>query len=355
MPARHRDPHPEVAGLADQPGQALALGADHERPAGRRDLQVADVHVAVGGQADHEQPGLLVRLQRTGQVGRPGHRQPGGRTGRRSSRRPPSCRPRAARARRRRARRRRRPSGRPRPGCAGRSPRPARRSAASSPRSAATAQQVVGVRVLVRRDLQRQALVDERRRSSGPARARRLQQRDAAVGREPAAPRATRSSVSMTGSDVQRGRRHAAPAAPRRRSCGRRPARRPLARRPRPAPAAAAGPAHAGPRLGVPLALRARALAARCFGLRPCAPRPAGSGPCPAVALRLLAAACRRSRPSSTRRCGGSARAVAGHGCSSVVHQPAVRSSAAASAVGRPADSSGAHPAVSSIQRRRPR
>ena len=85
----------------------------------------------------------------------PGDRRPGGRAGDWSARRSRSSRWSAAPARSRRARRTRPPSGRPRRGCAGRSPRPARPAAAPGRASMRAGEQVVRVRVLVRRDLQR--------------------------------------------------------------------------------------------------------------------------------------------------------------------------------------------------------
>ncbi len=50
----HRDAHDQVAGLPDQPGQALALGADHQHERLVDHLQQRQVEVAAGVQADHE-------------------------------------------------------------------------------------------------------------------------------------------------------------------------------------------------------------------------------------------------------------------------------------------------------------
>ena len=77
----HRDADPQVAGLADQAGQAAALGADHHHQRADRGLQVVEVGLAVGVQADHHEAGLLARLDRPGQVGDLGDRHPGGRAG----------------------------------------------------------------------------------------------------------------------------------------------------------------------------------------------------------------------------------------------------------------------------------
>ena len=47
--------HPQVAGLADQPGQPAALGADHHHQRADRGLQVVERRLAVGVQPDHDE------------------------------------------------------------------------------------------------------------------------------------------------------------------------------------------------------------------------------------------------------------------------------------------------------------
>ena len=105
---------------------------------------VVGVGGAVGVQAGDHQPLRGVVLERADQVGAAGHPDPGrgagrGPPGRRRHRR--RC---GARAPPRRARRTRPPTGRSRRGCAGRSPRRPRRSAAARPESLARASRSSG-------------------------------------------------------------------------------------------------------------------------------------------------------------------------------------------------------------------
>src|SRR5258708_38392313 len=64
------DADQDVAGLGDDAGQAAALGADDQGQRGGGQRQVADRGLAGRVQAGHEDPGVLVRGQGAGQVGR---------------------------------------------------------------------------------------------------------------------------------------------------------------------------------------------------------------------------------------------------------------------------------------------
>ncbi len=60
---------PQVAGLADEPGQAPALRADDQYDGVDRRLQLVEAVLAVGVQAHDQEAGVLGRLERPGQVG----------------------------------------------------------------------------------------------------------------------------------------------------------------------------------------------------------------------------------------------------------------------------------------------
>ena len=118
----HRDRHRHVAGLPDQPGQALALRADHQDQRVRSQVEV----VQRAPSPRRPAPPPSARPWRTRAAcgsgswrGRPAGARPCPRT---SARPRPSCSLPAAAGRRRRGRRTRSPSGRRRRGCAGPSP-----------------------------------------------------------------------------------------------------------------------------------------------------------------------------------------------------------------------------------------
>ena len=133
-----------------QPREALALRADHDHERSRRQVEVGQRHVAVGGETGHHQTGVLVGLELPHQVGRLRDRHPGrgagrGLPGARGHARGAPLRDHAPRGRRTRPR-----IARPRRGCAGRSRSRAPRSAAAPrPRPHGRGGQRVGV--LVRR------------------------------------------------------------------------------------------------------------------------------------------------------------------------------------------------------------
>ncbi len=73
----------EVAGLRRPAGRGPSPSEPTTTTSGSvATSRSSSATVAVGGQADDEQPGLLVVLERAGQVGAAGDRQPGGRAGR---------------------------------------------------------------------------------------------------------------------------------------------------------------------------------------------------------------------------------------------------------------------------------
>ena len=178
------DPHQHVAALGHQPGQAAPLRADHQHEGSVSHAQVAEVGVAPGVEAGHEQPGLLVGGERADQVGGPGDRHPGQRPGRRLP---------GSRAHVRRTagghqhavtaeRRDRADDGAEVTRVGDSVQRHDQRFLAAGP---GALQQVVGVGVVVRPDLQGQALVHRAAGQPvqfGPA---RLDHRDPHVGGEP--------------------------------------------------------------------------------------------------------------------------------------------------------------------------
>ena len=206
--------------------------------------------------------------------------------------------------------------------------------------------QVVGVRVLVRRDLQREALVDGPVGHPVELGARRLQQRDAAVGGD-----LQRLAHPVVGVDAARprssARARARPrAAPRRRSCGRRPsrARRPgLARRAR--GARARGACRASPprrawRPTLPCGPSGAPGARSAFGVGPLPSRPRRRWPpepmvapflLPALRIAPCAGCCRPSAGASPPR----ATSAAPSGVSSIAIPAAASWSRIASAAAK--------------------
>src|SRR5680860_754225 len=78
----HRDRHDLVAGLADQPRQPLALGPDHDDQGLLGQLEIRQLHVAIHVETQNEEAGLAEVLQGSGQVAALGNRDASSRTGR---------------------------------------------------------------------------------------------------------------------------------------------------------------------------------------------------------------------------------------------------------------------------------
>ena len=155
--SRHRDGHDRIAVLPHQPGQALALGADHDdHRTGRRRARRAGCHPRRRDPTTCRPSSCQLFSVRVRFVAR----ATGSRARRRHwcARRRRSPTPTGAAGSARRGRRTPRPNGRSRPGCGDRRCCPAR-PAGPARASLRGGEQVVGMGVVVRRHLQRDALV----------------------------------------------------------------------------------------------------------------------------------------------------------------------------------------------------
>ena len=180
----------QVAGLADEPGQALALGRRRRSRAGRSPTSRSPTATSPpASRPTTKTARLLVGLERAGQVGGARDRHARGRAGRASSRRPPSS-PAARRSGTR--------TPWPPNAAAERTTAPRLRgsvtpssatSSGGSPRRRARRASRRGGRTRTAAPAGR-GPGGSRRRSAGRARARCLEHRDAAVAGELAAPRA---------------------------------------------------------------------------------------------------------------------------------------------------------------------
>src|SRR5688500_1856379 len=68
-PGRHRDAHQLVARLGHQPGDALALAADHHHQRTVAELEVGQADVAVRNEADGHESRSLDVLELAGEAG----------------------------------------------------------------------------------------------------------------------------------------------------------------------------------------------------------------------------------------------------------------------------------------------